>query len=846
MSSLSNATTSFSASTNGGSDGRGGAGGGIMNDTEFASRSALRRVRRVLVKAGTSVVANIDGRPSLTRLGAITEQISELVSDGVQVIFVSSGAVGMGKRLLRKQSKMLLSFKDIQHQSSHSNVDHTSNASTDDRLVANSPAGPRGMYSVSRTSSFLSLLDINHHNQAQQQPQTLEQKKKHYDSACAAAGQFEMMNLYSSLFAQYDIVASQILVTQNDFLDQQKLQNLHYAIERLLSLGIVPIINENDAVSGNLGYTPDDVFSDNDSLAALCARHFHAEALLLLTDVEGVYDRPPTEPNATLLRYYRSPSSNEDETTKQKIQIGEKSIQGRGGMGSKIDAAVSAVRVGSNCGACIIAAGSDLNSIRATFGRSKVYQPRGTLFCTPGSDLERLAIMEEEEMSKSNPDTTNVSKEARDKAVAARNEARKLQTLPYAVRQTILRTIADMIIASHDEILNANARDVEMATKDGTTPPPLLKRLGLTEDKLKTLAVGLRQLADISDDPLGVIKCQRELAEGLILSQSTVPIGVLMIIFESRPDSMPQISALAIASGNGLLLKGGKEATESNAILHRIIGDAIEHGSDGKIKRDLIGLVTNRGQVADMLLLDDVIDLVIPRGSNALVSYIKANTRIPVMGHADGVCHVYIDASADAPNASKIAVDAKVDYPSACNAMETLLLHVDTIHNGVASTTLMSLRAAGVKCLGGPKAMKMGLCDIAATEFKMEYGNLTCLVEVVQDIDEAIDWIHMYGSGHTETIVCAHDSPMGEEFLRRVDAACVFKNASTRFADGYRFGLGAEVGISTGRIHARGPVGVDGLLTTKWQLRSKNVDIVSEFSGTNPSKTYTHKQLHMN
>lgn len=838
-------------------------GDGATAAVELPSRSALRRARRVCVKAGTSVVANIDGRPSLTRLGAITEQISELVADGVQVIFVSSGAVGMGKRLLRKQSKMLLSLKDIQNNHS-SNIDHTSNASTDDRLLSSSPKGPRGIFpnflqTSSRNSSFLSLLDPSSlHNggtttgtTGAPQPQTLEQKKKHYDSACAAAGQFEMMNLYSSLFAQYDIVASQILVTQHDFTDAQKLYNLHYAIERLLSLGIVPIINENDAVSGNMGYTPDDVFSDNDSLAALCARHFSAEALLLLTDVEGVYDRPPTEPNATLLRYYRSPpsssassSSEENDTMlQQKILIGEKSAQGRGGMGSKIDAAVSAVRVGSNCGACVIAAGSDLNCIRAVFGRSaqeKRYEPRGTLFCTPGSDLEHQAMKEQEQNALLT--NQNVASEARGKAVAARNEARKLQALHYSVRQTILRTIADMILERKDDILLANQKDVDAAAKDGTTAAPLLKRLGLTYDKLQTLATGLRQIADQADS-LGVVKSQRELADGLILSQITVPIGVLMIIFESRPDSMPQISALAIASGNGLLLKGGKEATESNAMLHRIIGDAIEKGSDHAIQRDLIGLVTSRGQVADMLNLDDVIDLVIPRGSNALVSYIKANTRIPVLGHADGVCHVYIDSSADADNASKIAVDSKVDYPSACNAMETLLLHVDTIKNGVAATTLMALRAAGVKCLGGPKAMKMGLCDIAATELKFEYGDLTCLIEVVQNIDQAIDWIHTYGSGHTESIVCAQDNPIGEEFLRRVDAACVFHNASTRFADGYRFGLGAEVGISTGRIHARGPVGVEGLLTTKWQLRSNNVDVVSEFSGDHPLKAYTHKEL---
>lgn len=792
---------------------------------EAPSRAALRRARRVCVKAGTSVVANEDGRPSLTRLGAIAEQIAELAGAGVQVILVSSGAVGMGKRLLRKQAKMTMSFKEIQ----------------DGREASSNFVGGPGALSGGgmlehRSKSFVSLLDLK------ERPHTLAEKKKFYDSACAAAGQFEMMNLYNALFAQCDIAASQLLVTQADFQDAQRLNNLKYAVDRLLSLGMVPIINENDAVSANQGYTADNIFSDNDSLAALCARSFGAEVLLLLTDVKGVFDRPPSDPSAQLLSLYRS------DTT---IAIGEKSAQGRGGMQSKIDAAQSAVQPGSPCSACVIAAGHDLNSIRAVLGNEVCTSPVGTLFCTPGSDLETQAVRDMSGDDRGGPSSTDgtssvtdqhgASDEARRQAIAARTEARALQAAPHAVRQTILRSMADALLNRQEEILAANALDLANAEKEGVAPV-LKSRLKLTKEKLSTLAVGLRQLSDIPD-PLGVVKSKRELAKDLELSLITVPIGVLMIIFESRPDSMPQIAALALASGNGLLLKGGKEAAHSNAALHQVLGDAIETGSDRRIKRDIIALITSRSQIRDMLYLDEVIDLIIPRGSNALVSYIKANTRIPVLGHADGVCHVYIDASAESAVASQIAVDAKVDYPSACNAMETLLLHRDCIGNGVAAATLMALRAAGVRCLGGPAAMKLGLCDMAAQELKHEYGDLTCLVEVVSSVDEAIDWIHAHGSGHTEAIVCSDESEVGEEFLRRVDAACVFKNASTRFADGYRFGLGAEVGISTGRIHARGPVGVEGLLTTKWQLRSKGVNCVSEFGGDNPQKSYTHKDL---
>lgn len=440
-------------------------------------------------------------------------------------------------------------------------------------------------------------------------------------------------------------------------------------------------------------------------------------------------------------------------------------------------------------------------------------------------------------------DEESCSDGARDMALRARREARKLQALPAEVRRNILNAVADALLTRKDEIVQANQLDLANAAQDKVAGP-LVKRLGLTDETLATLVTGIRQLATLPD-PLGNVKAKRELADGLELSLTTVPIGVLLIIFESRPDSLPQIASLALASSNGLLLKGGKEAYHSNTALHDVIGDAIEKGSEGLISKDIIGLVTSRGQVKDLLSLDDTIDLVIPRGSNALVSYIQENTKIPVLGHADGVCHVYIDASASEEAACRITVDAKTDYPSACNAMETLLLHADTVENGVALNVLQALRSAGVKCLGGPKAMKAGLSDVATQKTKHEYGDLTCLVEIVDSIDEAIDWIHENGSGHTEAIVCAPDSPAGEIFLQKVDAACVFCNTSTRFADGYRLGLGAEVGISTGRIHARGPVGVEGLLTTKWQLRSLSGEsyLATDFAGADPKRTFTHKNL---
>ena len=356
-------------------------------------------------------MANEDGRPSLTRLGAIAEQVAELNARGVEVIFVSSGAVGMGKRLLRKQQRMLMSFKDMNIEASNGN---------------SGMSQPSSFEGSGRSKSFLSLLDLN------ARPHTLAEKKKFYDSACAAAGQFEMMNLYSSMFDQCDVSASQILVTQADFVDERRLENLKYSIERLLHHGIVPIINENDAVSANLGYTADDVFSDNDSLAGLCARSFDAEVLVLLTDVDGVYDHPPSNPDAKMLKFF-FPESSE-------VSIGKKSTQGpffsfaclsasytvvpwyslrcrirrlidvivdiflsagRGGMASKIDSATSAVSPGSACRACVVASGVDLNSIRAILGPDNNFGVKGTLFVTPGSDLESQAMQDikDEEVS---------------------------------------------------------------------------------------------------------------------------------------------------------------------------------------------------------------------------------------------------------------------------------------------------------------------------------------------------------------------------------------------------------------------------------------------------------------
>lgn len=430
------------------------------------------------------------------------------------------------------------------------------------------------------------------------------------------------------------------------------------------------------------------------------------------------------------------------------------------------------------------------------------------------------------------------------KASKVRAASRILQNLSNEERQDIVRKIADALLEHADEIIAKNELDVKALSVRAESDPSvghLQKRLKIDKDKLQVLAQGLRSIAD-EEDPIGRMVRKTELADGLVLTQETVPIGVLMIIFESRPDCLPQIATLAIRSGNGLILKGGKEAIHSNSILHEVITKAITEATKGKVPAEVVTLVSSRDDVKELLSQDAYIDLIIPRGSGQLVKYIKENTKIPVMGHAEGICHVYLDSNAHADKAIKIAVDSKSDYPAACNAMETLLIHKDLVteqKDCVGSTVLAALKEAGVKCFGGPAAAKAFGLD-AVESFKTEYGDLRCSVQIVDGLQDAINHIHEFGSGHTESIV-TEDKATATAFQRMVDAACVFHNASTRFADGYRFGLGAEVGISTGRIHARGPVGVEGLTTTKWKLISSDCDTASEYS--KGSKTFSHKRM---
>ncbi|KAK3422544.1 hypothetical protein EUGRSUZ_G02990 [Eucalyptus grandis] len=540
-----------------------------------STRAFIGDVKRLVIKVGTAVVTRSDGRLALGRLGALCEQIKELNLQGFEVILVTSGAVGLGRQRLRYRKLVNSSFADLQ------------------------------------------------------KPQNELDGK-----ACAAVGQSSLMALYDTLFSQLDVTSAQLLVTDHDFKSIEFRKQLSETVQSLLSLTVVPIFNENDAVSTRKAPYEDSsgIFWDNDSLAALLALELKADLLILLSDVEGLYSGPPSDPKSRLIRTYIEKHQGE-------ITFGDKSRVGRGGMTAKVNAAFNAAKAGIPV---VITSG---------------YAPENILKVLQGEDIGTLFHRDAHLWARSRDVT------AREMAVAARESSRNLQALSSEDRSKILLDIADALEANQEQIMKENEADVAAAEQAGYERS-LLARLALKPGKITNLANSIRVLAKM-EEPIGRVLKRTELADGLILEKTSSPLGVLLIVFESRPDALVQIASLAVRSGNGLLLKGGKEAKRSNAILHKVITDAIPDSIGGR----LIGLVTSRDEIPDLLKLDDVIDLVIPRGSNRLVSQIKESTKIPVLGHSDGICHVYVDKSANMEMANRIIIDAKVDYPAACNAM---------------------------------------------------------------------------------------------------------------------------------------------------------------------------------
>lgn len=406
----------------------------------------------------------------------------------------------------------------------------------------------------------------------------------------------------------------------------------------------------------------------------------------------------------------------------------------------------------------------------------------------------------------------------------AKQASLKIAELNTEIKNSALSKIADFFEAHKTEIFEANKRDLEEAEKlveNGEITKATFNRLKLDENKMRDMIQGVRDIANL-EDPIGKILFKRELDSDLTLTKISCPIGVLGIIFEARPDVISQISSLAIKSSNAVILKGGKESKHTNEKIMEIINSALNEVKE--FPKNVVQQVFSREDVAEMLKCDNYINLIIPRGGNKLVKFIKENTKIPVLGHASGICHIFVDKSADIEMASRVVIDAKTQYPSACNAVETLLIHKDFPK---ANDLLASLQLSEIKLVPNPE------------DWSTEYSDKILSYKFVDSLDEAIEHINTYGSGHTDSII-TKDIQNAEKFMNNVDSAGVYMNASTRFADGFRYGFGAEVGISTNKTHARGPVGLEGLTIYKYKLIG-NGNIVDDYvKGT---KHFHHKDI---
>ena len=409
-------------------------------------------------------------------------------------------------------------------------------------------------------------------------------------------------------------------------------------------------------------------------------------------------------------------------------------------------------------------------------------------------------------------------------AIKAKNASKKVSTLSTEIKNKALLNIANNLKANQDKIFEANKMDLELArpfVEKGELSQSVFNRLKLDENKMRDMIQGIIDISNL-EDPIGKTLLKRQLDDGLILTKISCPIGVLGIIFEARPDVISQISSLAIKSSNAVILKGGKESINTNKAIMNVIQGALAK-TEG-FPENVLTQVFTRDDVKNMLSMDKYIDLIIPRGGNNLVKFIKENTKIPVLGHADGICHIFVDASADLEKSKRVIIDAKTQYPSACNSVETILIHKDFKYE---TELLKALEDADIELIATPES------------WHKEYSDKILSYKFVSSLEEAIEHINEFSSGHTESIL-TEDENNAKIFMNAVDSAGVYHNVSTRFADGFRYGFGAEVGISTNKTHARGPVGLEGLTIYKYNLEG-NGDIVKDY--VEGVKKFNHKDI---
>ncbi len=430
----------------------------------------------------------------------------------------------------------------------------------------------------------------------------------------------------------------------------------------------------------------------------------------------------------------------------------------------------------------------------------------------------------------------------KDRAIAAKEAFIKLSNAKTKDKNDVLIQMGKSLDKNRKKILDANKLDILEAKKllkSGEITESLVKRLEVTDSKIDDMISGIRDVVKL-EDPVGKTLSAIELDRGLELYQIATPIGVIGMVFEARPDVVPQIISLALKSGNGVLLKGGRESAKTNKVIFEILTNSLKNKS---IPKEAFQLLERREDVTEMLKLDKYIDLIIPRGSNEFVKFVQSNTKIPVLGHADGICHAYVDKKYDEKNALDVCFDAKVQYPAVCNAIETLLVHEKSAKKFLPKMGKM-YKEAGVEmrcCEQSYEILKdLKVKKAKEKDWSTEYNDLIISIKVVKSLEDAVAHINRYGSHHTDTII-TEDKKASGYFLNYVDSSSVMLNASTRFADGFRYGKGAEIGISTGKIHARGPTGMEGMLIYKYKLIG-NGHKVSDYVGKN-AKSFTHRKL---